>query len=433
VGINKKTVHDIDLGGKTVLLRADYNVPVENGSITDDYRIRQSVPTVQYLLDQNCKVVICSHLGRPKGPYDKETSLEPVAARLGEIMNRQVAFAHDCIGDVVKEAVSHLEHGQILLLENVRYHEEEEKDDEAFARAIVEATGAEIFVQDGFGVVHRAHATTDAVARLLPSVAGLLLAKEVDAITRAMQEPARPLITIIGGAKISDKIELLQKFVEISDFVAVIGAMANTFLLAQGHAIGKSLAEPDSVEMAKQIIGIAEERAKNTKFSFIIPRDVVVSTNLDGSKPTRIVDIAQHTFADITAYPKQPLEASFTVQPDELILDIGPMTASLIAGALKLGGTAIWNGTAGVTETKGLAGAQAPFSHGTKIIVEGLIGASREDKNKPFTVVGGGDTIGYVESEGLAGDFNHVSTGGGASLELMAGKELPGVRVLWDL
>jgi len=433
VGFNKKTIRGIDLSGKTVLLRADYNVPVEDGKLTDDYRIKQSVPTVQYLLDQNCKVIICSHLGRPKGPDDKEASLEPVAVRLGEIMSRHVAFVHDCIGDDVKWAAGELQQGQILLLENVRYHPEEEANDEGFARAIVEATGAEIFVQDGFGVVHRAHATTDAVARMLPSVAGFLLEKEVDAITSAMHDPVRPLMTIIGGAKIADKIDVLKKFVEISDFVAVIGGMANTFLLAEGHKMGKSLVDVEDVGMAQEIMEIAKAKSENQKFTFLIPVDVVVSTDIEGKQPTRIIDISGHTFADITTYPKQPPPEAYSLRDDEAIFDIGPMTAAMIAGAIKVTGTAIWNGAAGVTETEGLAGAQPPFEHGTKVIVDSLIGAHRQDKNKPKTVVGGGDTIGYVESKGLVEDFDHVSTGGGASLDLMAGKELPGVAVLQDL
>lgn len=429
----KKTVKDIDLKGKRVLLRADYNVPVKDGKIDDDYRIKQSLPTVKYIWEQyESSLVIISHLGRPDGKPDKDFSLAPVAKRLSELLGKEVKFADDCIGEEAKEACDSLKPGEILLLENVRFHPEEEKDDPKFAQAIIDATGAQVFVQDGFGVVHRAHATTYAIAKLLPAVAGLLLENEVDTITKVMQDPARPLVAVVGGAKISDKIDVLNKFIDIADCVAVGGGMANDFLLAEGLKVGKSLIEKDVLDDAKKILQKAKQAEKDRQFSFIVPVDAVVSTSADGKSPTRIVDLTSHTLSDIEAYPKTPPHHAYSIAAEEMILDIGPISSAYIAGAIKLSRTVIWNGTVGVTETKGLAGAQRPFAHGTKAIVDAMIGPSNQHLNKPFSLVGGGDTAAYVEEEGLVGDFNHVSTGGGASLELMAGRKLPGVEVLQD-
>jgi phosphoglycerate kinase len=432
LAFNKKTIRETDLRGKRVLLRADYNVPLDDGKITDDYRIKQSLPTVRYILEQDAKLIIISHLGRPKSPDDKSASLKPVAERLGELLREKVEFADDCVGDGAKQKAEELASGHILMLENLRFHPEEENNDEQFAKAILEATGAEVFVQDGFGVVHRAHASTDAIARQLLSVAGFLLEKEVDTITRVMEDPARPLTALVGGAKISDKIDILDRLIDIADCVAIGGAMANDFLVAEGYKIGKSLIDKEEIATAKRIIAKARKAERQRNFNFMLPLDVVVSTDIDGTKPTRLVDLASHSLADIQAYPKKPEHSSYSVLADEMILDIGPMSAYQIAGAVKMANTVIWNGTCGVTETKGVAGAHAPFEHATHIVVNAMIGPSNRHQNKPFTLVGGGDTVGYVEQEGLVEDFSHVSTGGGASLELMSGHKLPGVEVLWN-
>jgi 3-phosphoglycerate kinase len=429
----KKTVKDVDLAGKRILMRADYNVPVENGKITDDYRLRQSVPTVQYILEQHdSKLIILSHLGRPKTPEDKQFSLAPVAKRLSELLEREVRFAPDCIGDEVKKMADELPPGGILLLENVRFHEEEEKNDGNFAQEIVESTGGEIFVQDGFGVVHRAHATTDAIAKILMGVAGLLLEKEVDTITNAMHDPVRPLVVVVGGAKISDKIDFLNNLMDKADCIAVAGAMANDFLVAEGFKVGSSMTDTEALDVAKEVLERAREAERTRGFSFMVPVDAVVSVSKDGDKPTRIVDLSSHSLSDIQAYPKKPEPASYEIAQDEMILDIGPVSAATIAGAVKMSKTVIWNGTCGVTEVKGIAGAADPFSHATRMVVDAIIGTSNNHQNKPFSIVGGGDTDSYVDAQGLREDFNHVSTGGGASLELMSGKVLPGVNVLWD-
>jgi 3-phosphoglycerate kinase len=426
MSFTKKTIRDIDLNGKKVLLRADYNVPLDDkGDITDDYRIKQSLPTVQFLLAQGASVIICSHLGRPDGKPDPKFSLLPVAKRLKKLLERDVEFAPDCIGERARKLAGNLQPGQVLLLENLRYHDQEEANDSDFGKQLAEL--ADVFVQDGFGVVHRAHASTEAVTHFIPSVAGLLLEREVDTITSVMENPAKPLVAVIGGAKIADKIEVLKRFIDIADIVAVGGAMANTFLQASGLNIGKSKTDTDDLPLAKQILELAREKSKNGRFVFYLPQDGVVANMVDAKAKTRIVDWSAHVIADIENYPKRPLKASGQIGADEMILDIGPFSGAFIAGSLQLAGTVVWNGALGVTETIGLQGPVGPFAHGTELLVEAMTG---QFGNRPFSLVGGGDTVGYIESRGLLEAFNHVSTGGGASLELMSGRTLPGVEAL---
>ncbi len=426
MSFNKKTINDYDVANKKVLVRADYNVPIgTDGQITDDYRIQKSVPTIKALLEKGCAVVICSHLGRPKGPDDKSCSLAPVAKRLSELLGVEVNFASDCIGQVADDASAKLISGQVLLLENLRFHPEEEANDDAFAANL--AKHGEVFVQDGFGVVHRAHASTVAITKHLPSIAGILLEKEVDTITNAMDNPERPLLTIVGGAKIADKIDILNRFIDISDVVIVGGAMANTFLLAEDINIGSSLADKDDVPLAKDIIEKAKQKAITQRFIFYLPQDGVVADNIENPTSTRIVDWSAHVIADIESYPKIPPATSSTIAENEQILDIGPFSGAFIAGAMQLSSTVIWNGTLGVTETAPISGPVGPFSHGTELVIDAMLG---QYGHKPFSIVGGGDTVGYVEERKLVDKFGHVSTGGGASLELMSGKPLPGVEAL---
>lgn len=423
----KKTIKDIDLRGKRVLLRADYNVPIKDGVITDDYRITQSLPTVEYILEQGAKLIICSHLGRPDGKRSETDSLKPVAERLTRKLHKKVLFAADTVGDDAHAKLAELQDGQALLLENLRFNAEEEANDDAFGKAL--ADFADVFVQDGFGVVHRAHASTDAVTRHVPSVAGFLLEREVDTITNVMEAPRRPLVAIVGGAKISDKIEILHRLIDIADLVAVGGAMANTFLAAEGIDVAKSLVEKDAIPVAKEIIAKAKAKSKEKPFVFYLPQDGVVSDKIDKHTTTRIVDWYEHVTADIESYPKRAPRSVSELKDDELILDIGPSSGSFIAGSIQLANTVLWNGTMGVTETPSMQGPIGPFAHGTDRIVEAMLG---EYGHKPFVVVGGGDTVGYVESQNLVGAFGHVSTGGGASLELMSGRKLPGVEALED-
>ena len=429
MSFNKQTIKDIDVTGKTVLVRADYNVPLSStGKITDDYRIKQSLPTIKYLLEKKAKVIIISHLGRPDGKIDKKFSLRPVADELRHLLApNEVKFVHDCVGNDVKETASKIKNGEVLLLENLRFHKEEEDDDDTFAKQLAEM--ADIFVQDGFGVVHRAHASTEAITKFIPSVSGLLLEKEVDTITNVMEIPKRPLVTIIGGAKIADKIELINRFIEISDFVSIGGAMANTFLKAINLDIGHSVYDKGEINLAKDILDKAHEKSTKQPFTFFLPQDAVVAKNISSLSKTRIVDWSSHVVADIENYPKKPSIDNFKIEADEMILDVGPFSSSFIAGAMQLAGTVIWNGTMGVTETPGLHGPVGPFARGTEIIVESMLG---EFGNRPFSLVGGGDTVGYLESRKIIDSFDHVSTGGGASLELMAGRKLPGVEALMD-
>ena len=421
----KKTIKDIDLQGKRVLLRADYNVPLENGKITDDYRIKQSLETVKALLEKDVKLVICSHLGRPEGKRDMQFSLAPVAQRLSELLGQEVLFAKDCIGEETQRQVEALQPRQIIVLENLRFYPEEEKNDPDFACKL--AKYADVFVQDGFGVVHRAHASTEAITHHLPSVGGLLLEREVDVITRVVDTPERPLMAIVGGAKISDKIDVLNRFIDIADFIAIGGAMANTFLAAQGVDIAKSKYEPNDVPIAKDILTKAKQKAKKERFIFYVPQDGVVATKLDKAAETRIVDWDAHMIAEVESYPKQPPASSRVIADDEMILDIGPFSGAFIAGGIQLANTVVWNGTMGVTETPSIQGPVGPFARGTELIIDAIIG---DYGHRPYSLVGGGDTVGYVEQRDLVGAFDHVSTGGGASLELMSGRKLPGVEAL---
>lgn len=423
---SKKTVNDIDVHGRTVLLRADYNVPLtKDGAIGDDYRIRQSLPTVQYLLQRGAKVVICSHLGRPTSPKDTEFSLFPVAKRLQQLLKHQVNFIPESVGPRAEKIVGDLKPGDVALLENLRFNPEEEANDDGFARAL--ASMADVFVQDGFGVVHRAHASTDAITKHLPSVAGLLLEKEVSTINQVMSKPVRPMMAIVGGSKIADKIDVLHTFIDIADFVAVGGAMANTFLKARGLEVGDSLVDDTELPLAREIMAKAREKAKQQYFVFALPNDGVVASKIDRTAETRIVDWNAHVISEIENYPKRPPHRASHVLAHEMILDIGPFSASFITGAMQLCNTVVWNGTLGVAEQEGLQGPVGPFAQGTDLIIEAAAGHMG---HRPFTLVGGGDTVAYLQQHKMLDAFNHVSTGGGASLELMAGRRLPGVVAL---
>lgn len=428
MSFEKKTIRDVTLRGKTVLLRADYNVPLEkDGSITDDYRIKKSLPTIGYLLKQNCKVVVCSHLGRPDGQPNVKFTLAEVAKRLSRLIDAPVYFAPDCVGAGVEKAVANLKKGEVLLLENLRFYKEEEQNDKAFAKQL--ASLADVFVQDGFGVVHRVHASTEAITKFLPSVAGLLLEKEVRTITDIVEQPKRPLMAIVGGAKIADKMEILKRFILLADIVVVGGAMANTFLRAKGIDIAKSLSEPADVPLAKDILELAEKESKKRRFVFYLPQDSVVANKIDKTARTRIVDWDTHMIAELESYPKRPPHEASHLKPDEIILDIGPFSGAFIAGSMQMMETVVWNGTMGVTETPSVSGPIGPFGHGTEIIIESLLG---EFGHRPYSLIGGGDTSAYIEERKLLDCFDHVSTGGGASLDLLAGKKLPGVEALQD-
>lgn len=423
---HKKTIHNIDVRNKTVLVRSDFNVPLTtNGTIREGYRIEQALPTIKYLQSQNCRIIICSHLGRPEGKPDARYSLRPVQKELSKLLGLTVGFVDDCIGESVAKALAKLEPKQVLLLENLRFYPGEEANDATFAKQL--AVGAEVFVQDGFGVVHRKHASTDAITQYLPSIAGLLVEKEYQSITDVVKNPKRPLMAIIGGAKIADKIDVIETFIRMADIVAIGGAMANTFLLAKGIEVGKSLVDKKDISMAKKIMEMAADKATKQKFIFYLPQDSVVADSLDKNAKTRIVDWEAHAIANIENYPRQAPARSSRVAKDEYILDIGPFSGAFIAGSMQFCDTVIWNGVMGVTETPSLHGPVGPFAHGTELILDAMLG---QFGHRPYSLIGGGDTSAYVEQRSLVEGFNHVSTGGGACLDLIAGKKLPGVETL---
>lgn len=383
-----KTLKDIPVEGKTALVRADYNVPVSDGEIADDYRIRKNVPTLQYLLEQNCRLVIVSHLGRPDGEYDPQYSLKPVVDVLEEQLGQSIAFAGD---------FEHVDSSnQITLCENLRFHSGEETNDRDFARQL--ATLGDVFVQDGFGVVHRAHASTDAITEFLPSVAGCLLEEEVRTITETMDNPDRPLIAIMGGAKVSDKIELMKRMISRADRMIIGGAMANTFLKYHGYDIGKSTYEDDQEATITDIYEKAEQKQSGVDMIWLPETGVYVGDRLDESARSRAVETAG-------------------VGAEDYILD-NEIPESVLE-EIKNAGTVIWNGPVGMTEFP-------DFIHGSYAIAEAIKASGAK------SVVGGGDTAGFVQQHNLLDNFDWVSTGGGAALDLMAGKALPGIVALTE-
>jgi 3-phosphoglycerate kinase len=431
VGFNKKTLHDIDIRHMQVLLRADYNVPLnDDRTVASNYRLVQSLPTIKVLQEKGCKIIITSHLGRPKSADETRYSLKPVAAELARLLDQKVTFVADCIGDEVKKATDAMEPGDVIMLENVRFHSvEEESNDEAFAQALIDSSGAEVFVQDCFGVAHRAHASIVGVAKLIPAVAGLLIEKEVTTITDIMQNPAKPLMAIIGGAKIADKIEVIHKFIELADIIVIGGAMANTFLKAQDIEVGDSLVDEGELDTARDLMDKARAEAAKRDFIFYLPQDGVVATEIDSKAAIRIVDWDAHVIAELESYPGRPKVASGKVGKHEKILDIGPFSGAFIAGAMQLVKTVVWSGTMGVAEVPAVHGTVGPYAHGTEAVIDGLVGRYG---NKPFSLLGGGDTTGYIDKRGMNDMFDLVSTGGSASLEVMAGRKLPGVECLQD-
>lgn len=389
MALSKKTVRDIDLNGKKVLMRCDFNVPMENGQITDDIRITASLPTIRYCLDQGAAVLLCSHLGRPKGKRDMEFTLGPVAKRLSELLGQQVPLAADCIGLDAEEASAHLQPGHAVLLENVRFYAEEEDNDPVFAQKL--ASLAEVFVNDAFGTAHRAHASTEGVAHLLPAVAGFLIEKEIDFLGNAVENPQRPFVAIMGGAKVKDKIQVIDSLLPKVDQLVIGGGMAFTFFKARGNEIGKSLLDEDSLDYCRGLM-------ENPKI--VLPADTVAA-------PAFAPD-AQPTVV-----------ASNAIPADQMGLDIGPESAQTFRQIAANAKTVLWNGPMGVFEFEA-------FANGTKQVAMGLT------ECHGTSIVGGGDSAAAIEKFGLADKVTHVSTGGGASLEFLEGRTLPGIAALMD-
>ncbi|PSL46984.1 phosphoglycerate kinase [Salsuginibacillus halophilus] len=391
--MNKQTVHDLDLKGKTVFCRVDFNVPMSEGTVNDDTRIRAAVPTIRHLTDAGAKVILASHLGRPKGEAHDELRLGPVGVRLGEIMGKDVKKVDEVVGDQVTQAANSLIEGEILLLENVRFEAGEEKNDASLARAFAEL--ADVYVNDAFGAAHRAHASTEGIAHHLPSAAGLLMEKELDVLGQALADPERPFTAIIGGAKVKDKIGVIDHLLDKVDHLIIGGGLAYTFVKAQGYEIGQSLLEEDKIEVAKEYM----EKAKANGVSFHMPQDVIVADDFGRDVNTKTVDID-------------------SIPADWEAMDIGPKTREAYEKIINDSKLVIWNGPMGVFEFELFAG-------GTRHVAESLGSAS-----ETYSVIGGGDSAAAVEKFGLAEKMSHVSTGGGASLEFMEGRELPGVSIL---
>lgn len=401
----KLTIRDVPVHDKVVLVRADYNVPLADGKISDDLRIRASLPTLRYLQKQGCRIVVMSHLGRPDGKVNTAYSLEPVAERLSELLSQKVTFVDVCYGDKVSQAVKSAQPGDVILLENLRFHPEEEANDSAFAGKIAKSSGARYFVQDGFGVVHRAHASTEAITHFLPSVAGLLLEREVTIISDAMRAPARPLTAILGGAKVSDKIKVIEAFIGVADTILIGGAMANTFLAYKGYAMGASKLEEGQTEVLDAIYASARHKVGDGSVDdfIVLPSDVAVAKAVDPNE-SRVVKSVDR------------------IADDELALDIGDESIERFTQVVGKSHTVVWNGPVGLSELPN-------FAHGSARLA--LAMAAQPGIT---SIVGGGDTADFVlKWDGAEGkSFTHVSTGGGASLDLMAGNKLPGVEALLE-
>ncbi len=392
--MNKMSIKDIDVKGKRVFCRVDFNVPMQNGTITDDTRVRAALPTIQYLIEQGAKVILASHMGRPKGQVNEELRLTPVAAKLSELLGKPVAKADEAYGENVKAQIEKMNEGDVLLLENVRFYPGEEKNDADLAKEF--AALADVFVNDAFGAAHRAHASTEGIAKHIPAVSGFLMQKELDVLGKAMSNPDRPFTAIIGGAKVKDKIGVIENLLDKVDNLIIGGGLAYTFIKAQGHEIGTSLLEEDKIELAKSFM----DKAKEKGVKFYMPIDAVIAPEFGENVETKVVDID-------------------AIPSDWMSLDIGPKTAAVYADVIKNSKLVIWNGPMGVFEFDKFAG-------GTKAVAEALANSDA------YSVVGGGDSAAAAEKFNLADKMSHISTGGGASLEFIEGKELPGVTALND-
>lgn len=392
--MNKKSVRDIEVSGKRVFVRVDFNVPLEDGKITDDKRIRETLPTINYLIEQGAKVILASHLGRPNGEVVEELRHTASAVRLSELLGKPVVKANEAVGDAVKAQIADMQNGDVLLLENVRFYAGEEKNDPELAKQFAEL--ADVFVNDAFGAAHRAHASTEGIAHYLPAVSGLLMEKELDVLGKALNNPERPFTAIVGGSKVKDKIAVIEKMIEIADNIIIGGGLSYTFFKAQGYEIGQSLLDNSKLDLTLEFIEKAKQAGKN----LYLPVDIVVTDEFSAKANTKIV----------------PVDG---IPADMEGIDIGPKTREIYADVIKNSKLVVWNGPMGVFEIE-------PFSHGTRAVAQATA------ETDAYTVIGGGDSAAAAEKFGLADQMNFISTGGGASLEFMEGKALPGVVALND-
>lgn len=393
----KKTILDLkdeELKGKRVLVRVDFNVPIKNGVITDDRRIKEALPTIKYLIEKNAKVILVSHLGRPKG-FQDDLRLDPVAKRLEELLGKPVKKLNDCVGEEVEKEINSLEEGDVVLLENIRFYKEEEANDPEFAKKLAKL--ADLYVNDAFGTAHRAHASTAGVANYIPGVAGLLMKKEIEIMGKALEDPERPFVCILGGAKVSDKIGVIKNLINKVDVLLIGGGMMFTFLKSLGYEIGKSIVEEDKLDLAKELMNLAKEKGVR----LILPKDAIVVKEIKEDAPITVKEVDKF-------------------EKDDIGVDIGPKTIEEFREEILKAKTIVWNGPMGIFEIP-------PFAKGTKAIAEAIA----ENKNC-ISIVGGGDSAAAIQMLGLEDKFTHISTGGGASLEFLEGKELPGVAVLQD-
>lgn len=393
----KKTILDLkdeELKGKRVLVRVDFNVPIKNGVITDDRRIKEALPTIKYLIEKNAKVILVSHFGRPKG-FQDDLRLDPVAKRLEELLGKPVKKLNDCVGEEVEKEINSLKEGDVVLLENIRFYKEEEANDPEFAKKLAKL--ADLYVNDAFGTAHRAHASTAGVANYIPGVAGLLMKKEIEIMGKALEDPERPFVCILGGAKVSDKIGVIKNLINKVDVLLIGGGMMFTFLKSLGYEIGKSIVEEDKLDLAKELMNLAKEKGVR----LILPKDAIVVKEIKEDAPISVKEVDKF-------------------EKDDIGVDIGPKTIEEFREEILKAKTIVWNGPMGIFEIP-------PFAKGTKAIAEAIA----ENKNC-ISIVGGGDSAAAIQMLGLEDKFTHISTGGGASLEFLEGKELPGVAVLQD-
>lgn len=426
---SKKTIRDIDIRGKRLLLRTDYSVEItEDGEIVDDYKLRATLPTLRYALEQGAAIVIISHMGRPDGVFTSKLSLFAVAKRLRQLLTQDVDFVPECTGDRATKAKQTLQPGQIVLFENLRFDRREEANDAGFASEL--AADIDIFVQDGFAVSYRQHATTDAITKLLPSVAGLLLEKEAQILGSAFAGAPEPTLAIISGLSVHEKLPLIETALAHADAVAFGGLLADVFLHAVGVKTGRSHIDASELPLAKELLSRFAAARHERGLQLYLPYDAVVTERTDAAAHTRIVDWSAHVIADIEAYPKRAVHEASQVKDDEIIVDIGPFTGAYLAGVIQRMGTVVFAGTPGDTAVRNVRGPVGPFAHGTELVLEAMSGQFGMRPKR--TIIVGDDAVGFTVRRGIENVFDHVSTGGGASLELLAGHTLVGIDSLED-